>query len=128
MMAGKPTKGCKCWVNGQEITPEWLVENKGLKLNTATHRIYEYNRGLIPVETLMNWGKANRCKGFSKATEEWKRLQDDKARPLRCAPAGTWEREHIKDRGGVGKSRRGRINVDTRESHAYYGGQFRVNL
>lgn len=129
-MAGKPRNGgCKCYVNGQEITPEWLVANKGIKHSTAIHRIYEFNRGLIPVETLLAWGKANRCKGFSKATDEWKKLQDDRVRPLRCAPAGTWEREHIKDRGQVGKCRRGREkSPEWRETPAYYGGQFSISI
>lgn len=123
-MSRPVSTGCRCVVDGQEITPEWLVENKGLRHTTATHRIYEFNRGLIPVETLMTWGKAHRNKGVAKASDEWKRLND---KPKKCSEfqAGSWEKKHIKDREPVTERRgRPRWKPDPRHVPAFNPGQF----
>jgi hypothetical protein len=106
------------------------MENKGLKYKTAQHRIYEYKLGLIPLETLLSYGYADKTKGKSNPTTEFRRLQGSKTRPLRCPPAGSWEREHIRDDGRVGVTRTGRPqgSQDTREQPAYSPGQFRIAL
>jgi len=122
-MARPKVKSTICIIDGQEITPEWLVEYRGIKLNTAIHRIYEYNRGLIPAKTLMSHGPADKYKGKSNPTDEFRRLQDKEARPLRCPGPGTWESLHIPDREPAGRCRAGRPQ-GVREVPAYSHGQF----
>lgn len=129
MMARMKTKGCKCTINGILITPEWLVENKGVRHSTAVHRIYEYKRGQITADTMLAVGKANWCKGKSKSTEEW-RLLSDSPREGNDTRAGEWESKYIPDDGRVGSNRTGRPQgtPNLREEHAYNPGQFRLSL
>ena len=125
-MRGKPEKTCCCVVNGQTITPDWLVKHKAIKYKTAQHRIYEYNRGNISVATLLAYGRAEKNKGQGRATEEWLRLGND-PRPLTCAPAGTWESKNIPEPAAKPVKRR-YVSQDESPTPAYAHGQFRFNL
>ena len=115
-------------VNGTKMTSNTVAELCGISSECARIRFCRFRAGKITVEQVLKKnGRASVHQRPTQPTQEWRKLKD-KSRPVFDAQPGTWERQHIPDRGDVGSCRTGRPQgaIARREQPAFSPGQFAV--